>query len=79
MSAWFWLAVGCAGTFFGITAACCLYVLRLVVRTPGTASERPQPASRVPAQQRHEFWPDNASRDDISVAGIVGRRQAADS
>ena len=35
-------------------------------------------AERIAGNQRHEFWPDNASYHDIPVAGIIGHRQVTD-
>ena len=32
----------------------------------------------VTANPRHEFWPDNASYDNIPIAGIIGHRQVTD-
>ena len=32
----------------------------------------------IASSPRHEFWPDNASYQDIPVTGIIGHRQVTD-
>jgi hypothetical protein len=53
-------------------------LIRLLIREGQTAETARSVLQAVTGGPRHEFWPDNASYDNIPVAGIVGHRQVTD-
>lgn len=53
-------------------------LLRLLIREGQTAESARAVLKEITGSSRHEFWADNASCDDLPVAGIIGHRQVTD-
>jgi uncharacterized protein len=53
-------------------------LMRLLLREGQSAEAARSVLQEVAANPRHEFWPDNASYDNIPIAGIIGHRQVTD-
>ena len=53
-------------------------LMRLLLREGQSAEAARSVLQEVTANPRHEFWPDNASYDNIPIAGIIGHRQVTD-
>jgi uncharacterized protein len=53
-------------------------LIRLLIREGQSAESARSVLREIAASSQHEFWPDNASYQDIPVAGIIGHRQATD-
>jgi predicted nucleic acid-binding protein len=52
--------------------------MRLLLREGQTAESARSVLQAVMSDPRHEFWPDNASYQDIPITGIIGHRQVTD-
>lgn len=53
-------------------------LIRLLMREGQTAESARSVLQGITASPRHEFWPDNASYENIPVAGVIGHRQVTD-
>jgi uncharacterized protein len=53
-------------------------LMRLLLREGQSAEAARSVLQEVAANPRHEFWPDNASYENIPIAGIIGHRQVTD-
>jgi uncharacterized protein len=71
-----WFAV--SGTGFATCPITQGSLMRLLIREGQPAESARSVLQEIAGSPRHEFWPDNASCQDIPVAGIVGHRQVTD-
>ena len=72
----FWFA-GNDGTF----ATCPITqggLIRLVIREGAIAAVATSLLSALTSHPRHEFWPDDASFEAVSMRGVIGHRQVTD-
>lgn len=53
-------------------------LIRLLLREGQTSGAARELVNGITADQRHEFWPDSVSFDDVSLAGVIGHRQVTD-
>ena len=53
-------------------------LVRLLVREGQSAQAATALVSALMAEPRHEFWPDDAAFDVVSVDGVIGHRQVTD-
>jgi toxin-antitoxin system PIN domain toxin len=53
-------------------------LVRLLLREGQSARTATALVSTLMAQPRHEFWPDDAAFDAVSLNGVIGHRQVAD-
>jgi toxin-antitoxin system PIN domain toxin len=53
-------------------------LVRLLVREGHSAQAATALVSALMAEPRHEFWPDDAAFDVVSVDGVIGHRQVTD-
>jgi toxin-antitoxin system PIN domain toxin len=53
-------------------------LVRLLLREGQSAQTAATLVSALMAQPRHEFWPDDAAFDAVSVNGVIGHRQVTD-
>lgn len=53
-------------------------LMRLLMREGQTAESARSVLREITANPRHEFWPDNATYENIPIAGIIGHRQVTD-
>jgi toxin-antitoxin system PIN domain toxin len=53
-------------------------LVRLLLRQGQSAQTAATVVSALMAQPRHEFWPDDAAFDVVSLDGVIGHRQVTD-
>jgi uncharacterized protein len=53
-------------------------LVRLLLREGQSAQTAATLVSALTAQSRHEFWPDDAAFDAVSLNGVVGHRQVTE-
>jgi toxin-antitoxin system PIN domain toxin len=53
-------------------------LVRLLIREGQPARAATAVVSALMTQPRHEFWPDDASFDTVSLNGVIGHRQITD-
>lgn len=53
-------------------------LVRLLIREGQSADTAKAVVSAVASDPRHEFWPDQISYSDVSLAGVIGHRQVTD-
>ena len=53
-------------------------LVRLLIREGQTAQVATAVVSALTAEPRHEFWPDDAAFDAVSLNGVIGHRQVTD-
>lgn len=53
-------------------------LVRLLIRNGQAAEATRAVVAALTAHERHEFWPDDLSYDDVSLAGVIGHRQVTD-
>lgn len=53
-------------------------LLRLLIRAGQTAGSAQAILKAVKDNERHEFWPDSVTFDDVPLHGILGHRQVTD-
>lgn len=53
-------------------------LVRLLIREGQSAQAATAVVSALMNQPRHEFWPDDAAFDAVSLNGVVGHRQVTD-
>lgn len=53
-------------------------LVRLLLREGQSAQTAAAVVSALMAQPRHEFWPDDAAFDAVSLTGVIGHRQVTD-
>jgi uncharacterized protein len=53
-------------------------LVRLLIREGQSARAATALVSALMAQPRHEFWPDEAAFDTVSLTGVIGHRQVTD-
>jgi toxin-antitoxin system PIN domain toxin len=54
-------------------------LLRLLIREGQTADDAQAVLNAVKNSERHEFWPDSISYNDVPLNGVLGHRQVRDS
>jgi toxin-antitoxin system PIN domain toxin len=54
-------------------------LLRLLIREGQTADNAQAVLNAVKNSERHEFWPDSISYNDVPLNGVLGHRQVTDS
>lgn len=54
-------------------------LLRLLIREGQAADHAQAILAAVKGSERHEFWPDSISYDDVPLNGVLGHRQVTDS
>jgi toxin-antitoxin system PIN domain toxin len=54
-------------------------LLRLLIREGQTAENARAVLTAVKDIERHEFWPDSISYNDVPLNGVLGHRQVTDS
>ncbi|HTW02033.1 MAG TPA: TA system VapC family ribonuclease toxin [Streptosporangiaceae bacterium] len=72
--AWF----AASGTGFATCPITQGSLMRLLIREGQPAESARSVLAELAGSSRHEFWPDNASYEDVPVSGIVGHRQVTD-
>lgn len=53
-------------------------LVRLLIREGQPAPAATALVSALMAQPRHEFWPDDAAFDVVTLTGVIGHRQVTD-
>jgi toxin-antitoxin system PIN domain toxin len=53
-------------------------LVRLLLREGQSAQTAATVVAALMAQPRHEFWPDDAAFDAVSLTGVIGHRQVTD-
>jgi predicted nucleic acid-binding protein len=53
-------------------------LVRLLIREGQSAQAAEAVVSALMAEPRHEFWPDDAAFDSVSLDGVIGHRQVTD-
>ena len=53
-------------------------LIRILLREGQSAQTAATLVAALTAQPRHEFWPDDATFDAVSLNGVIGHRQVTD-